>query len=261
MKKIGILLLGLGIFAASCSSDDNGDSNATGTETDFLPATTGNYWVYDVQGSLQNGRDSLYVANDTLIGAATYKKLKTRFLPNGFFSGALSNNGMRVSGDEILVSGSATIPFSEEFPVSIAISDFTIFKESAAANTVLDNVSGTIEQSYEGIPLSFKYTLTTRARADRDSYTVNNQTYTNVKEVETVLNLEILSNIPGIPLPFTLMDPQDVVISSQFYAEGVGVVHVATDFQYELEQLPLPLPIPLTGAESQEEILVDYQAE
>lgn len=261
MKKIALLLIGLGFFAASCSGDDSGGENNNGNATNFLPLTSGNYWVYDVQGSLQDGRDSLYVANDTVIGSNTYKKLKTRFLASGFFSGALGNNGVRVSGDELLVSGSATIPFSEEFPVSIAISDFTIFKEGAANNTQLDNVSGTINQTYEGIPLNLDYALTTIAKENLATYSVNNQTYTNVKRVETKLSLEISATITGIPFPITLMNDQDVLVSSQYYAEGIGVVHVDTAFQYQLEQLPIELPIPQSGSESQEEILVDYEVE
>lgn len=258
MKKITLLLFGLGFFAVSCSSDDNGNTSE-GESTNFLPLTDSNYWVYDVSGSIQDGRDSLYVANDTVIGSNTYKKLKTRFLASGFFSGALGNNGVRISGDELLVSGSATIPFSEEFPVSIAISDFTIFKEGAANNTQLDNVSGTINQTYEGVPLNIDYTLTTTARENLATYSVNNQMYNNVKRIETKLSLAISANLQGLPIP--LMSDQDVLISSQYYAEGIGVVHVDTNFQYELGPLGAQLPIPQSGSESQEEILADYSVE
>ncbi|MCW4470177.1 hypothetical protein OGH69_14460 [Flavobacterium sp. MFBS3-15] len=261
MKKFGLLLLSIGFFAVSCSSDDSNGSNNNGDATNFLPLAAGNYWVYDVPGSIQDGRDSLYVANDTVIGSNTYKKLKTRFLATGFFSGAMSNNGVRASGDELVLSGSAAIPFSEDFPATIAVSDFTIFKQGAAANTLLDEVSGTITQQYEGIPLNLNYELGTTAKENLATYSINNQTYTNVKRVETVLNLEITATIEGIPFPLTIMSAQDVVISSQYYAEGIGVVHVVTDFQYELGQLPFELPIPQTGSESQEEILVDYSVE
>ncbi len=262
MKKIGLVLLGLGFFAVSCSSDDSNNDNNNGNATNFLPLSAGKYWVYDVTGTLQDGRDSLYVANDTIIGVNSYKNLKTKFQANGFFSGALSNNSARVAGDELLVSGEVSIPLSEEFPVSIAISDFTIFKEGASANTVFDNVSGTIQQEYEGIPLSLDYTLTTRAKDDRATYTINNQTYTDVKVVETVLNLKISATLTGIPIPLTLMDSQDVLVSNQYYADGIGVVHVVTDFQYNLNAaFSSQLPIPQSGSENQEEILVDYQAE
>ncbi|MGQ2985330.1 hypothetical protein [Flavobacterium sp.] len=259
MKKIGSLLILLGFFVVSCSSDDSNGNNNNGNATNFLPVATGNYWVYDVQGSLQNGRDSLYVANDTVIGNNTYKKLKTKFLASGFFSGALSNNGTRISGDELLVSGSATIPFSEEFPVSIAISDFKIFKEGAANNTQLDNVSGTINQTYEGVPLTIDYTLTTTAKENLATYSVDDQTYTNVKRIETKLSLAISANFQGLPIP--LMSDQDVLISSQYYAEGIGVVYVDTRFQYELGPFGAQLPIPQSGSETQEEILIDYEVE
>lgn len=258
MKKIGLLLAGLNFFAISCSSDDSGDNNNSGPDTNFLPLATGNYWVYDAPGSLQSGRDSLYVANDTVIEGNTYKKIKTLGMPFGFFSGAMSNNSVRVSGDELLVSGSASVPFSEEFPVSISISDFVIFKEGASANTILDNVSDSFTQTYEGLPLEFDYKLSTRSLEDLPSYAINGEDYTNVKKVQTVLNLKISVSFEGIPIPVPILDAQDVVVSTQYYAQGIGVVHVVTDIQYELEDMPMPVPIPASGSEHQEEILEHY---
>jgi len=262
MKRIGFLLFSIGFFAASCSSDDS-NSNATGTSTNFLPLTAGNYWVYDVESeTLGNGRDSLYIANDTVIGVSAYKKLKTRFLPNGFFSGAMNNNSLRIAGDELIVSGEVTVPFSQDFPVSIPIFEFTIFKENAAANAMLDQVTGTMSQTFQNYPLDFDYTLTTTARDNLATYSINGHNYTNVKKVETALKLEISTTIQGIPLPLIVLQEQNVLTSTQYYAEGIGVVHVTSNFQYQLDPLlGSQLPIPQSATEEQEEVLSDYNAE
>ncbi|AWH85862.1 hypothetical protein HYN59_12445 [Flavobacterium album] len=266
MRKIGFLLLSLGFFTASCSSDDS-NNNTTGNITNFLPQANGNYWVYDVAGeNLGSGRDSLYIANDTVIGSNTYKKLKTKFLPNGFFSGALSNNAMRVAGDELIVSGEVTIPFSQDFPISISITDFTIFKEGASANAMLDQVDGTISQTYQNYPLDFDYTLTTTAKGDLATYSVNGHNYTNVKKVETALQLKISTtlDIQGFPLTITILPEQNVLTSTQYYAEGIGVVHVTSDFQYQLDEtspFTSQLPVPASASEHQEEVLDDYNVE
>ncbi|MEL1245840.1 hypothetical protein AAEO56_16320 [Flavobacterium sp. DGU11] len=264
MKKIGFLLLSLGFFSASCSSDDS-NGNTTVNSTTFLPLADGNYWVYNVDNeTLQDGRDSLYVANDTIIGVSAYKKLKTKFVANGFFSGALSNNSARIAGDELLVSGEAAIPFSADFPVSIPIFEFTIFKESATVNTMLDQATGTLNQSYQGYPLAFDYTLTTTAKEDLATYTVEGQSYNNVKRVETVLKLKISTSITsgGITIPITILQEQNVVVSSQYYADGIGVVHVVTDLDYQLDPLfSGQLPVPQSASEHQEEVLDDYNVD
>ena len=60
------------------------------------------------------------------------------------------------------------------------------------------------------------------------------------------------------------MPAQDVVVSTQYYAENIGVVHVVTDFEYELNDLsqyPIELPIPEASAVHQEEVLVNYSVE
>jgi hypothetical protein len=262
MKKIAsLLLLSIGVFAVSCSSDDSNDNNNTNPVTDFLPLANGNYWVYDVDNeTLEDGRDSLYVANDTVIGVNTYKKLKTKLPANGFFSGALSNNSVKISGDELLVSGEAAIPFSADFPVSIAIFEFTIFKEGAAANTMLDQVNGTMTQDYQGYPLDFDYTMTTTAKGDLATYTVNGQEYTNVKKIETTLQLKISTTFEGIPTPITILQQQNVLTSMQYYAEGIGVIHVTSDLQYHLEPALASLvpDIPQSASEHQEETLDTY---
>jgi len=267
MKKI-ILAFALGLFVVSCSDDDSNDNTPTVTTSAYLPMDAGNYWVYEVESSVVNadGRDSLYVANDTVIGNKTYNKLKTLSLPTGFFASALRNNGVRAADGKLLLSGSSTVNFTEELPFSLAVTDFVFFDENAGNNEVIDTESGTIQQEIMGYDIEINYELTSRAKNSIASYTAGDQVYTNVKPVEMTLNIEVIAMvvIDGLPnpVPFTLINPSDVVVSTQYYAENIGVVHVVTDFNYELEETPgFEVPMPATGTEHQEEFLVQYNVE
>ena len=264
--KNKLLLFGLSLFILSCSSDDG--SPATESVTDFLPLNDDNYWLYDVTSDAQQGvgNDNLYIANDTIINNITYKKFKTQNLAYGFFSNALSNNGVRKLDDRLLLTGTATFNFSEQLPFSIDATDLVIFKESATNNQVIGTLNGTIEEEYEGYTIEFQYVLTTTAKDNMDVYTVNGETYTNVKPMEIKLNLDAVLqyNFGGVPIPITIMPQQDVVISTQYYAENIGVVHVETNFEYHLSdfsQYPIEIPIPESVAISQEEVLTDYSVE
>lgn len=262
MKKIYILLA-LGFIGVSCSNDDDNSNNNDISTSDYFPMEQGKYWVYDTPGSIENGRDSLYVSNDTVISGNTYTKFKTGDLPYGFYTGTLNNNGVRKSGSKLLVSGSSALSISEDFPLGIEINDFVMFDASASDNSILDNVEGILQQNVEGFDIDFEYGLTSKNVENLETYTVNSQQYTNVKVVETTLALKISSTVTldGFPpFPITIMSTQDVLVSKQFYAENIGVVHVITDIQYELEELPdgIELPIPQTGTEHQEEILLHY---
>jgi len=262
MKKTVYLLFAAAIFAVSCSSNDdttNAETPATG-DTSYVPLTTGSYWVYDVPGSIESGRDSLYIANDTIIGANTYKKFKTKDAPFGFYSSALNDNGVRKIGDKIVVTGSTALSFSEAVPFTIGVSDLVIFKESAQNNEVLSNITGTITQNYQGIPIIIDYILTTTAKADVASLTVNSQTYTNLKTVETAVSLTISSTVGTVTFP--LVDNQNIVTSTQYYAENIGAVKTVTDFHYQISQLiATQFNIPASSNQHQEELLVRYNVE
>lgn len=265
MKKIAYTLAALAaVMAFSCGSDDN-NNNGNNTAV-YLPLDNGNYWVYDtntqgVDGTVDtSGRDSLYVANDTVIGAYTYKKFKTPAAATGFYTGSLSGNGIRLSGSKLLVTGSTSIAVSEDLPLNISIQDFAIFDADATAGTQIGSTSGSFQQTIQGLPLTFTYTLKTTAGNNAASLTVNGETYTNIKTVLTTLTLEI--NIATLGLP--ILEEQDVVASNQYFAEGVGVVKTSTDITYNLanfSSLGITLPIPQSGSAHQDELLDIYNVD
>lgn len=251
----------------SCSEDDS-NSNNTST-TDFLPLNTGNYWVYDVTNESEfstSGRDSLYISGDMQLNGNTYKKFQTEELAWGFYSGALADNGVRKFEDKLLLTGTATLNFGVDFPLDIDVADMVILKENATNNQVLGSVANTVTQSYDGYDLDFDYILSSVAKQDMASLTVNGETYNNIKVVEIKLNLEVtaVAMISGIEVPYVVMDAQDVVVSTQYYAENIGVVKVETALNYTINDNALftvELPIPASVSASQEEVLDVYMVQ
>jgi len=259
MKKT-FLLIALGLFIVSCSSDDDSNNNDN-TSTSYFPSNEGNYWVYDVNSDIMDGRDSLYIANDTLINSNTYQKLRTKNLPFGFFSNSLRNNAVKESEGKIFVTGAVGFNISEDIPLSLPINNFVVFDQNAADNQQLGAINGIIQQEIEGYTLEFSYSLTSKAKTSIATFTSGTETYTNVKPVEITVNLSIniKTEFAGLPITFPLMTSQNVVVSTQYYAPEIGVVKTITDLSYELTQIPnIELPIPQSGSEHQEEILVDY---
>ena len=262
MKKLIYAFFIAGLFATSCSSDD--DTATDNNQTNYLPLSEGNYWVYATQNAANTGRDSLYTASDTIIGGNTYTKFRTADVPTGFYSGALNGNAVRAVNGKIIVTGSADFSFSEEVPVALNITDFTFFDANATTGTELSTVNGTISQPAEdGITVNVNYKLTSKAGANVPSITVNNVAYTNVKTVILTLRLSITATLDVFPLPATIMQDQDVVVSTQYYAENIGAIKIDTDINYHLEDLSsfIDLPIDQTGSQHQEETLITYNAE
>lgn len=241
----------------SCSTDTNSDS-----ETNFMPLSIGNYWKYNVATNGQTMRDSLYISNDTTINTKTYKKFKTRNNPSGFFSNSLNKNGLRKEGSTLLLTGTLALDFGVGVPINFSVSEFVIFNETATNNQQLGSVSGSINQTIGTYPLVIDYTLKSIAIESLPSYTSNGQVYTDVKRVKTILNAKITTTVTvsGFPITATILSPQDVVVSNQYYAKNIGMVHTNTLINYQLNSIPggITLPIPSTGSQSQDEFLDVY---
>lgn len=251
------VFVGLLLISACSSSTEEEISGSTPSNSVYFPLSNQNYWTY----TIDNARDSLYISNDTLITNNTYKKLKAKDFPVGFFSNSLNKNGIRKSGDQLLASGTFDLEAISGLPITINLTDFIIFKENATSGQTLGNVTGTLQQTVQDQPLTIQYKITTVSGATFPSYTSpNGDTYSQVKAVNTILNLQVSTVYFGIP--FVVLPSQDVLISTQYFAKDIGVVHTNTHLQYELSNaIPpgTPLPIPSSGNQTQQEFLDTYQ--
>ena len=261
MKFKLLIAVALLTILASCTTDT---SISTEPETNYLPLAIGDYWTYNVTTNAQTLRDSLYISNDTTINSKIYKKFKTKNLPVGFFSNSLNNNGLRKEGSSLLLTGSLALDFGVGVAINLNVNDFVIFNEMATNNQQLGSVTGTINQTVQNYPLVIDYTLKSIAMETLPTYTStsNGHIYTDVKRVKTILNAKITTTVSlsGFPVTLTILDPQDVVVSNQYYAKNIGMVYTNTAIDYHLNALPggATLPIPSTGSQTQDEYLDVY---
>ncbi|NHN26821.1 hypothetical protein FIA58_014140 [Flavobacterium jejuense] len=242
MKKI-ILLLLLSLLIYSCSSDSSGDELQN--ETFSIPLNTNNYWTYDVSDNLMNTfRDSLYVGNDIIMNSKTYKEMKVKNdVSFGFYSSSLKDNGVRVDGNRLLLSGDISLNVGQNSPINLdlTLDDFVVFDADAPLNENPSTKTGIIQQVISGFPLTINYTLKSVGGQSFSNYTsLNGDVYSNVKSGKIVLTASIttVQEILGNPITVNVLPQQDVLISEQFIAENIGVVHTNTLTTYTLSTLP-----------------------
>jgi hypothetical protein len=259
MKKLYFSAAALVLAFTSCTTNEDSTSSSS-----FFPLLPTSAWVYDVNLDAQSvGRDSLYVSGETTINGNVYQKLNTKEIPAGFYTTILNNNSLRKSGDQLLLSGTTGLAFSDFLPVNIELSDFVIFKENAAANAELDAVSGTINQELQGISLKIDYVLNSIFKETLNSFTVpGKENYMNVKVVKLIANLTVstvyLLPVFNTPITIPVLNSQDVIISTHYYAEGIGMIYSKTAINYQLQDLPqndIELPFPQEGSSTIEEFL------
>ena len=268
IKYFILLFSSLTIISCSNSSETGTVDDGSSIPTTFFPTHSGNYWTYDVASQGTTTRDSLYISGDTLINSKSYKKLKTLAVPSGFHSTIVRNNGLRIDGSSLKMSGVFSIPTFVGNPYNISLDDYTIFKQNSSQGDLLATLSGSFDQTIQGYPLTFNYTLKTVSDGDLASYSTNDNgvitNYINLKKSKIILNLKITSlqtiTVGGVPTPVTVtvMNAQDVVTSNSYYVENKGVVYTNTLINYQLQDLSsynVTLPFPSSGTQTQEEFL------
>lgn len=268
MKKLILFsLLSFGLY--SCSSDDNVDvvipTPQAPDENFSIPLNNGNYWTYDVEGNNTTLRDSLYISGDTLINSIGFKKFKTKDnISTGFYSTSLRNNGVRVDNQLLLMSGELSFGQGQTLPVGLdlTLDNFIIFKKNATNGEVLNTKSGSFNQTFNNTPLTIEYTLRSVGGENFSSYTSpNGDVYQDVKSSKIIVNLKVTSTqvIAGFPITVTILQPQDVVISTQYLAKNIGVVHTNTVTTYSIDaNIAAQIGIPATNTQTQNEYLDVY---
>ena len=259
MKKLIFLSVILSIFLCSCRNESVELENGTTSLNIYLPTNAGNFWTYKVTGTIAS-RDSLFVERDNTIDGNVYKKMKTKAIPTGFFSTVLNGNSVRKSGDKILLSGNANIGFIPNLPISVMLSDFAMFKEVTNVNEEIDSKAGVIEQTISGFPIKIEYTLRSVGLAPLSGFTTSaGKTYANVKPIKYIVTAKISSvtTFAGIPIAVPILNSQDVVTSTQYFAKNKGMVYAKTVISYQLQPLPtsVNLNFPTSANQTQEEFL------
>jgi hypothetical protein len=238
MKSKLFILFVIAFAIISCTSESN-----SGTSGNFLPLTTGNSWRYAVSGNTTNGNsvteDSLYIAGDTIINATTYKKFKARNVALGLFSSSLNQNAVREIGSTVVVTGGSTLGLQDIFPLNIDLVNFVLLNSDASSNSALSSVSGTINQTYEGIPITITYTLKSVSDGVSPSFNLPNGTvYNDIVKTKLIVNLSVSSTqtIPGtnIPVVIPILNAQDVLVSNQYYAKNIGMIYNKTNINLML---------------------------
>lgn len=260
MKKINyLLLLILVSISMSCSSD------ITGNSSNFLiPLAIGNYWTYAIDRQAGNSRDSLFIESETTSNTNTYKVFKTKDnIATGFYSSTLRNNAIRASNDKLLLTGNISIAAGQTLPIAIdfELNDFIIFSKNASNNQSLNSSpkTGTINEVVNDYPLTINYSLQSYGGETLSTFTSpDGVVYNNVKSTKIKLNINITSviNVLGATQTIIVLAPQDVLVSTQYLADGIGVVYTNTVTSYTISSfIANELEIPANETQTQEEFL------
>ncbi|MFA7446196.1 MAG: hypothetical protein WCY89_09630 [Flavobacteriaceae bacterium] len=271
MKKTNqlLFLLCIGVFFIGCSSDDNSDNNDDNpnpSQLGYFPQNVGDYWEYDVQGEGISGEDHLYVSGETTENGTTYKTFATEQAPTGFYSAILSTGKLSSDNSKSLYTG--TINIGEMLGgiegLSFDITDFVMLDTNASQGNLLSEESGTYYQDLGEYGLDVEYALSSVSQGSLPTFTSEDgTTYDDVKVTTLAFSLKIdfIITFLGVQIPYTVLDTQQVVASTQYYANNIGMIFAETHIEYQLEEIPdlgIEISIPENFQSTQKEILTDF---
>lgn len=256
------VLFSIALF--SCSSSDSNDPEnkpplvEDGVAKFYLPLDEGKTWTYKVQTTVPPAtdpkitEDNLSTKGSIDIDGVSYKKFETTSLPNGFFSAVLNGNGAKVESNTTKVSGKLSLNLFGtvlEFPIS----NFIIVKKTEYEGAVLSSNSGSFNQTVSNVALKFEYTVKSIHGGSLNEYTSDGNSYTDIRKTKIVINLKVTT----VTANFELIKPQDVLESTLYFSNTVGMIEGTTNIKYNLESIPgITLEIPSTGSQNQKEFLV-----
>ena len=270
MKIRNLFLMFLALaFVASCSSDDDdniSDDNNQGDDPseiiDFFPADSENSWTYfnemesdteELQGSSTEILNVEEINGNTI----TFNTEVDGEIP-GIFTGALANGEIEKVEGGLVYSGDMNFINFEGIELDFPFSDMLVFDEGAEEGAELFTVEGEFSEQipfgdFGDFDIDVSYTLTVNQGENLDSY----MDFEEVKTSEiTITDLSVIvHDIPVIGDLELMEDTNNTVLTTtNYFANGVGLIKSETDVDIPFIDLLDMMPIPIDGIPDLQEI-------
>ena len=248
MKFPFFLAILLTVTFLSCNTDDPSSDDTQQTEPEYYPLTANSSWTYNNQNEqVGPSRDSLYVAGTQMENGNSYTNLDAEVPVSAFMSQFLTDNIIRTTETQLIIDGTLGSPIEGLPDITLPLSDMVLF-DTAVDVTVdpeLGVSTGSIIQDIMGVPITINYGITSTMLG------IPNTSTEEIPQVASQLtvNMEIIAMIPvgPITIPFTIMQPQDVLSATNTYTGNIGLTNSVVLVEFTLEDLSglgVDLPFP-----------------
>ncbi len=243
----------LSIAAISCSDDDDNNDSQESISNHF-PLTVGNSWTYNNEtsyqdGNVSNSQETITVESTTEEQGVTYYNLDSDASINeqGFFTGILTAGSLIVADNQLIYNGELSVDlanfgFASE-NISIPLENIIVFDADADSGQILTDTDDTMIQTVDfpqfgTISLSIDYNLSTIQREFVNSFTAGDENFQDVLSSDIIVNIEIA--IEQFPITLTILESQDAIQITNYFANDIGLIKSETSINYNFEEIGLP---------------------
>lgn len=242
-KSLVPLLFLFCIIAVSCSSDD-GNADNPQSEKSYFPLVLNNSWDYQNTVSAQNqddmiSQETLTLSNTNQVGGRTVYEFDTNNPVNSAPTTlALSNGFLYKEGSSLFYTGSFGLGIPELPDFNFEVEDGQIYDKNAAEGTELFSFPNSLQEVVNGLAINIDYTVSSLMGSTMQSLIVNNETYNDIISSKLIITMEI--TLDGIPI--AILDNQEVIEVTNYFAKDVGLIKSETDTNFNFISFPtLPL--------------------
>jgi len=261
----------------SCDNEPVGsstDNNSSGNTDNFIP-TTG-YWIYDVSNNSEIDPEMNFTATDSVY---VYEEFDDYFslsanddgLANGSMNMILTSGNLYNSTRKLTFDGIISLP---ENIAALGLDDFTLNNVTLLDLDVENGevmflqeelISNTLDIQETEIPIDLNYEIKTSKIDFHNSININGIEYLNVFEGKFTFSLSVTGTLPifGFTQSVPIIEPQDIIHTTYYYAESTGLVRAESSQGFELSSelstildlLGIPLGFPTSfGSENIEQL-------
>ena len=284
MKKVIYLFIGF-VFILSCSDEayDSNTDNSNDTTADFSPSGDNDYWIYDVVSSSADVPEMNFTATDSIyISSIDENSFTLNANNNGVANGSmnilLTNGTISKTPTTLVFDGTIDVPqnlLDLGFTQDLSIENMTLLNLEASNNEEMfvqeSDFSETIDIMGTDVPVEISSRISTKKINFYTNETINDTNYNDVFEAEFALNIGIIGtfSVEGFTQTIPILETQDVMKVTYFYANNMGLVRAETIQGISLSSqligllnfLDIPLDFPANVSIESIEELSDYSIE
>ncbi|WP_335966124.1 hypothetical protein [Galbibacter sp. PAP.153] len=249
------------VFYCSCSSSESISEELLaeiGSEN-YFPLEKNNHWTYNIEAET-SAKDSVWVEKDSLIEGEIYYQAKGNTQKKGFFTNLISSSLVVKSKNKLFLDGN----ISQLIPgLEIPVHNLVLLDIKSPLGGELYTNSGISTYEYNKYILHIEYTVSTKTEAVLNDYTLFDETYNNVIKTSLTVNIKgiLTTDVDGYELTIPVIKDQDAIISTQYFAPGIGLIYNEAAIAYQLsnlDQLEGKLPFPTEYSEVITQSIEDF---
>lgn len=255
MKKISLLFALL--LLIGCSSDDE-TSNEIETPTNYFPLVVDNEWNFsnttEEETETSSNNETLNVEAEIPIENTTKFQLSsTTDEANFSITSILSSGLVYKENGKMFLTGNLNFNLEEgdNLPdFEIDFEDLVVYDETAFPGSILYNLDeGITLPEFNNITLSATVQIQSTSLGSMESLEVSGITYDNVISSSIIVKIGVTATaiVPPLPIPITvgILDNQEVVVSTNYFANQVGLIKSETSINVEFNDFGELFPIDL----------------